>query len=288
MNFVGDRGTTRHHEPETAVHSRRNATGGERIANVPRSAAALWLCALFVLQALAACDSGAELRWKEDVKLEDGRVITVSRRSEFKGPYELGKSPGESHVWLEFDHPATKEKVRFETSLLHDSEAMVAAGARSPAEPGLLQYPRALMMSGDDLYVVTDLSGSIYRFLGCPDPSMFLYLWNRGRWERRPLEEIPYRSFSVNVTVDAKKMRTAIEQARYHLGTDWTYGQSISHRRGEFDLTGMTKQMFSLPPNCVTCITYEYVRPKQGSDFRAGPYCTQPGRNWYAHEKLTN
>jgi hypothetical protein len=282
MNFNGEGTTTPQHEAEMAVRRRRNSRGSQVASASPRPGS-LWPWALLFLFSLVGCDDGSELRWKEDVMLQDGRVITVSRRSEFRGPQEFTKAPTESYLWLELEHPTTKEKVQYETSFRHDSEEMVAFGAKSPPDPSLQHYPFALMMGGDDLYVVTRLWGRIHSFLGCPDPALHLYRWNKGRWERRPLEEIPYRKFAINLTTNPGGMRQAMKQAKYHLAADQTH-RPVS---GEFDLTRMTKQTFLLPPNCAECKTYEsYYKGTQLVN--AGPFCNRPGRNWFAREQLAN
>lgn len=237
--------------------------------------------------ALVACDRASELTWKEDVRLQDGRVITVSRRSEFKAPHEIGQRPGESHMWLEFEHPITKEVVRFDSKLRGDSEEMVAAGAKADGDPSLMHRPYALMARQSDLYVVTWLDANIDHFFGCPDPPFLLYRWQQGRWERRPLEEIPYRRFAPNLTVDVESERQKIEASGRHLKAGEIVFSEVGYGPVEFDFTGMTQQTFDLPPKCASCTVT--VKLGQRADAPvAGPFCTRQQRDWTSRKRLAN
>ena len=171
----------------------------------------------FVLTALAlsACGNNSELSWTEEVKLADGRIIVVKRYSEFKAPHEIGQPSGESYMRMEFEHPITKEMVRYESKLFATTPEMEKARAKPVSDPGVKHRPYALMLRGDDLYVVTHIDSNIDDFLGCPDPPFLLYLWKRGIWERRSLEEIPLRQFVPNVTIDPLLARPKITESSH-------------------------------------------------------------------------
>jgi len=56
-----------------------------------------FLLALTWALPLADCDRAEQdLRWKEDVKMPEGHIITISRRTECKAVHELGQGLGES------------------------------------------------------------------------------------------------------------------------------------------------------------------------------------------------
>ena len=240
-----------------------------------------------VCLALLACEQGSDLRWKEDVKSQDGRVISVSRRSEFKAPHGIGQAAGESHMWMEFEHPITKETVRFESDLLGKSDEQVAAVANGASDPSLLHYPYVLMLVGDDVYVVTKLYSDVYRFYGCPDPPFLLYRWQKGRWERRPFEEIPYRKFAPNLTVDPGSDLQKIESSGRHLKAEQVVFTEAGYGPVEFDFTGMTRQTFELTPNCASCTVTVKLGRRADSPV-AGPFCTRRQRDWKARTHLTN
>src|SRR5690349_13643280 len=56
--------------------------------------------AAVLLPSLGAC--ATSLKWTEDVKLPDGRIVTLARYQEFRGIRELFQPPTESDYWLQF------------------------------------------------------------------------------------------------------------------------------------------------------------------------------------------
>jgi hypothetical protein len=84
---------------------------------------------LLLTTALSACNkSNAPLKWTEDVRLPDGRVVTLTRYQEFKGPHELGDTPSESDYWFEFKHPDTGEVVRWQSDRDLETLALMMDG----------------------------------------------------------------------------------------------------------------------------------------------------------------
>lgn len=236
---------------------------------------------------LVACDGASELTWKEDVKLRDGRVITVSRRSEFRAPHEIGQTPGESHLWIEFEHPTTGEVVHFESKLRGSTAEMEEARSKPTSEPSLMHRPYALMMKESDVYIVTWLDSTIDDFYGCPDPPFLLYRWHQGRWERRALEEIPYRRFAPNLTIGPQSERQKIESNGHHLKVEQVVFTEVGYGAVEFDFTGMTRQIFDLPPNCTSCTARGPYGPRADSPISA-PTCLRKQRDWNVRNRLTN
>jgi len=243
----------------------------------------------FVLSALVltACSNDSELHWTEEVKLADGRIIIVKRYSEFKAPREIGQPSGESYTRLEFEHPVTKETVQFESKLFATTKEMEAARANPVRNPGIKHRPYALMMKSEWLYLVTWLDASIDNFFGCPDPPFFLYLWKGGRWENRPIEEIPRRKFIPNLTIDPLSAKSTIRSNGYHLAPEQTVFIDRGHGPIEYDFSGMSKQTFDLPPNCTSCTQRGPYGPRADSPITP-PTCLREQREWLSRKHLSN
>ena len=240
-----------------------------------------------LLLLLSACNKESALTWKEEVRLLNGHVIVVSRRSEFNAPREIGQAAGESYMWMDFEHPITKETVHYESKLRGTSGEMVAAGTKAVSDPGLMHRPYALMMKGDDLYAVIWLDHIIGKFFGCPDPPFLLYRWHEHRWERRPLEEIPQRKFTPNLSLDPSSRREEIASGNYRLKPEQIVHGARGQGELEYDFQGMTRQTFDLPPNCATCTVMVSLGPGANSK-DAGPFCTRDQRDWSAQRHLSN
>jgi hypothetical protein len=141
-----------------------------------RLAALCW--AIGLVGALAGC---GRARWTEDVRLPDGRTITLTRTQNFGGPTEIGQRSTTTQYSLEFSNPDTGERVRWERDrdlapvavLIHD------------------RTPYLLLMPG---------FASSARELGCPDPPYLLYRYAGGRWSSTPLPDIPVKQLRANVT----------------------------------------------------------------------------------------
>lgn len=235
--------------------------------------------------ALVACSNDAQLSWKEEVKLADGRIIVVKRYSEFKAPHELGQPSGESLTRLEFEHPVTKERVRFESKfLLSSKEKIEASDLINNVQ--YAQQPYALMLKDANLYVVVKPLTNVYRFVGCPDPPFLLYLWKTSNWERHPLSEMPHRQFTPNLTIDVLLSRKIIRGNNRYLSVDQLAKESSGQLQPSYDLRGMTQQTFELAPNCTSCKVKEYFGDNSLSP--AGPFCNRPERNWIDGKHLTN
>lgn len=236
---------------------------------------------------LVGCGNDSELKWKEEVKLADGRIIVVTRRSEFKAPHEIGQPPGESHMWMEFEHPVTKEVVKFETKFRGSTVEMEAARAKAVNDPSLMNRPYSLMTKGADLYVVTHLDSSIDDFFGCPDPAFLLYRWHQGQWEPRPLEEMPERKFIPNLTIEPESARQTIKSSGYHLKPEQTVFIELGYGPLEYDFSGMTRQTFDLPPNCTSCTQQGPYGPRADSPITP-PTCLRKQRDWTTRNHLSN
>jgi hypothetical protein len=206
--------------------------------------------ALAAFALIAACSArDNELKWTEDVQLQDGRVIKIHRHSVFRGPREAFTQKGANVSWyaIEFEHPATKEKVRWESKMFVGSDEVVkAAEEKREIMPSLILF--AILAKDSDLFVLVQPHSS-YTVLGCPDPPYLLYRWQDGRWRLTALDQIPHRKFAINVSLDDDRMRERIRQSKHHLGTDVTATQTSYGQLFVLDFSKMTKQTAALS-NC--------------------------------------
>ena len=78
------------------------------------------LLGLAGLPLISSCEylhNRSDLDWTEDVLLPDGRVVTLKRHQEFRGPHQIGEPPSASAYWFEFINPDTGENTRWESKL---------------------------------------------------------------------------------------------------------------------------------------------------------------------------
>lgn len=196
-----------------------------------RLASAVAVLAMGVIVVISACSNGNRpLRWTEDVKLPDGRVVTLNRYQEFKGPHELGDTPTESDYWLEFKHPDTGETVRWES----DRDLNPLALMIDRSTPILLVKPW--------------FGSSMFRYK-CPNPPYLLFRYESGRWLREDVAHIPIMRLRVNMTYSPKERRDLIRSSGHHLGVESTQDSQHNLRPYIIDFSSMTEQTF-VPENC--------------------------------------
>lgn len=193
----------------------------------------------FGLAALMACTSDTDLRWTEDVKLPDGRILAISRWVEFKGSYALGDTPNESQQRLEFRHPDTGETVKWAAS----------------SETGMLNTV-ALMMDGGRpmLLSIPALAGDYFKF-NCPNPPYMLFVYVDGSWLTSSYDVIKTSTVHANLTTHVKARRKEIEANNKRLSVTQTsdsYTYLGGTRKVPFviDFSSKPKQTFSKYDNC--------------------------------------
>ncbi len=104
---------------------------------------------------LVGCFSDSNLSWTEDVKLPDGRVVTLSRYVEFKGGgSQFGDPSTESLIRFEFKHPSSGEVVRWESTKQQKLQKTIALWLDN-GKPMLLTEPA--------------YGGELFAY-GCPNP----------------------------------------------------------------------------------------------------------------------
>jgi len=136
---------------------------------------------LFTGFTLNACgEAGKTIEWKQEVPLQDGRVIVVERISRQTGKIMPENVIMESEQTLSFAHPDTQERIRW---TLPD---------------GLL--PAALDFDGKTPYfVLRAYTVSDYNKWDCPNPPWLVYRYEEGEWGRVRFEKLPAGIVSQNL-----------------------------------------------------------------------------------------
>ena len=191
-----------------------------------------WSIAL-TLPAMAALLSGCgdSLRWREEILLPDGRVVTAVRYQEFKGPSEPFKPPTSSDYRLEFRNPDTGEKVIWK----YGRDLATVALSINDTIPELVTTP--------------NYAGLRFR---CPDPPYIAFRYIDGQWAQVELTDLARKVFEPNMTVDnVDYLRPSIEAQ----GRRWSARDVATHlpeklRGKTIDLTGLDKQRFGNPRQC--------------------------------------
>jgi hypothetical protein len=169
-------------------------------AGIPRMFARRWALAALLL--LAACGNNATLEWTEDVKLPDGRVITLERYVEFKGgASQLGEPSTESLQRFKFKHPVTGGTVTWESS----------------KERGLLKTVAIWMEASTPVLLTKPAYGGDEWLLKCPNPPYLLFAYADGEWRSRQLSQIGLERLRSNMTTNAGERRNDIEARKRRL-----------------------------------------------------------------------
>lgn len=191
---------------------------------------------------LTACSN--DLTWTEDVRLPDGRTVTLERYVEFEGPRGT-----ESLQRLKFKHPGTGEAVRWENSKQNGTLATIAVWLENDI-PMLLTTPPY----GGDLIA--------YK---CPNPPYLLFEYVQGQWRSRPLVNIGVDRLRANVTTHPLEARKEIERSKRRLTVEQT-SASIAYRDGTtpvpyiLEFAGMPEQTFRVYENCNRPLAYLLAR----------------------------
>lgn len=133
---------------------------------------------------LGGC-SNSTLTWQEEVKLLDGRVITVTQKRRYESVYtgsNSGNLPRE--YWLIFKLPELSDKeITWHENLL----------------------PQVLNVYQGKLYVVgTPFTEVEFRQYGRPYPEYVPYRYEAGQWQRIPFNELPEMIYNTNLWIDTE------------------------------------------------------------------------------------
>jgi hypothetical protein len=131
---------------------------------------------------LAACGKGAEhLAWKQEVPLQDGRVVVLDRLS-YIGPEALlmNRLRMEVEQTLAFTHPDGGQRIEWK----------IPKGLL----PFLLDFD-----AGVPYYVFYAHTVGDYNRWECPNPPYLVFKHAGGQWQRIPFEELPLRFVKPNL-----------------------------------------------------------------------------------------
>lgn len=130
---------------------------------------------------MGGCGSHAAETWREEVKLLDGRVITILQ----KRRYDNEKMPRE--FWLSFNLP------EFGNQDISWHENLV---------------PRVLNVHEGKLYVVGwPWTRVEYLQYGSPKPPFLGFRYEAGQWQRIPFNEIPQAIYDTNLLIKTEPPR---------------------------------------------------------------------------------
>lgn len=187
------------------------------------------------------------LKWTEQVRLPDGRVVKLERYQEFDGPSaEPFGPPTESEYSFEFRMPGTGDKVRWRDK----GELATVALTIDDGVPTLLTTPRT--------------GGSLWHFR-CLSPPYLAFQYQDGNWVRMRLNEVPRRIWRPNMTAwGVDELRPFIKAN----GRFLTPGLVESHLTYEFrgqliDLTDLDRQEFDNLQRCNGPLNF-MLRPDTG------------------------
>lgn len=159
---------------------------------------------------------GNDLEWTEDVRLPDGRIVTLSRSAEFKGgTAPFGKRQTESKQRFEFRDPESGKSVIWTNTKTEGRLRTLALGI-SNGKPWLLSTPAY----GNDLYM--------YK---CPGPPYLLFEYANGVWASKPLAQIPVKRIRANMTTNVLEASASITNGNIKLSADQT-GNSYTNYEG--------------------------------------------------------
>lgn len=130
---------------------------------------------------LGGCGSNTG-SWQEEVKLSDGRVITITQKRRYENVYNgqnVGNLPRE--FWLTFKLPEFgNQEITWHESLL----------------------PQVLNVHQGKLYVVgTPFTELEFRQYGKPYPEYVPYRYEAGQWKRIPFNEVPEAIYDTNLLI---------------------------------------------------------------------------------------
>lgn len=128
------------------------------------------ICLTAASLSLAAC--GKTIDWKQEVKLHDGRVIVVDRKSKQESMSIPTKGILEPWQQIAFTHPASRERIVWDL----------------PKGLGLWM----LDIGGGMIWtVLKPQSIADYNAWGCPSPPWIVFRWQTGIWQQVAMGDLP-------------------------------------------------------------------------------------------------
>lgn len=137
---------------------------------------------LAIVPLVGGC-SGNTLTWTEEVKLLDGRVITVTQRWQ----YDRDRMPRDFKLTFKLPEFGNQEIVWHENLM-----------------------PQVLNLHLGKLYVVGIPFGEAeFRQYGKPFPEYIPYRYETGQWQRIPFADIPVAIYDTNMWIDSEPENNA-------------------------------------------------------------------------------
>jgi hypothetical protein len=157
---------------------------GETVRIAPWRTAIIAVLTVFML---AACGKGAEhLAWKQEVPLQDGRVVVLDRLSYIGAEALLmNRLRMEVEQTLAFTHPDSGQRIEWK----------IPKGLL----PFLLDFD-----AGVPYYVFYAHTVGDYNRWECPNPPYLVFKHAGGQWQRIPFDELPARFVNRNLMDMAK------------------------------------------------------------------------------------
>jgi hypothetical protein len=149
----------------------------------------LWRVILFCLFVLPLGSYAETIAWKEEVQLQDGRILTIDRISEVSKKVFPQHPRIEYEQTLLFTHPNTHEKISW------------------PLPKGL--GPKLLDFEGNDIFIVARPGSAVdYGNWDCPNPPFIVFRYAEKQWKTIAMDQLPDRLTTPNlllgITTDDK------------------------------------------------------------------------------------
>jgi hypothetical protein len=148
---------------------------------------------------------GHTMRWKEEVKLHDGRIIVAERLYNLGGYAYLDSSERTAlNETVTFSLPGTNKKIIWENNF---SDAV--------PEPNSLNHFRFDIVN-DVPYLATYPAGCIaYNKWGRPNPPQILFKYAGGQWQRITLADLPPELIGTTANVIVGRPATSLLKPFY-------------------------------------------------------------------------
>ncbi len=134
---------------------------------------------------ISAC--GRTVEWKQEVPLQDGRVIVVDRTSKQTGKLVPENTVIEYEKSISFLNPDSNEKIQWTLP--------------EGTGPFLLDIDK-----GIPYLVLKASSVADYNTWGCPNPPWIVFRFERGVWSQIAIEELPARFVTTNILPAARTL----------------------------------------------------------------------------------
>ncbi len=121
---------------------------------------------------LSACSGDKTVHWKQEVLLQDGRVINVDRISKQRGPTIPENAILEYEQTLSFVNPDTHENITW----------TLPNGTMTK----MLDFEK-----GVPYFVLRPASVADYNAWDCPNPPFLVFRYENRQWQQKPFETLP-------------------------------------------------------------------------------------------------